>query len=243
MVCLAAAVSLLAIWSALRARWNTSTDSPTAAKTYNSSQNAVLAIWLIANTWFINVLRAKIVSFYIPSILYTIVISVACTFSQRYTLLAQAERLARELLVSMLSGLAISAAVGLVIVPITSRKIAIAQQKRIIGLLQQAMRVQKAYLSSIDHAEQHPHETATSGQKTENKSARADSLKTNSDAILQLAAELRTETAFAQWDMAIGKLSGEDFEKIFKVIQAIVIPMYASPCEFLSSGLTFLVLA
>jgi len=226
MVCLAAAISLLAIWSAIRARWNTSPNSlPTE---YNSSQNAVLAIWLVANTWFINILRAKIPTLYLPSIPYTIVYSVSCTFSQRYTTLGEAERLVRELLVSMLSGFGISAAVSLLVIPITSRKIASRQQNRLIGLIQQSMEAQKAYLSSIDHAEDSQDQATTAHSKAKaNKSFDTDSLKQNSDAILQLTGELRTETAFAQWDIAIGKLNGEDYEQVFKLLRAIIIPMYA----------------
>jgi len=231
MVCVAAAISLLAIWSAIRARWNTSPNS--SISEYNSSQNAVLAIWLIANTWFINILRAKIPILYLPSIPYTIVYSVSCTFSQRYTTLSEAEHLVRELLVSMLSGFGISAAVSLLVIPITSRKVASSRQNRLIGLIQEAMGAQKAYLSSIDHTEKSQDQATTAHCKAiASKSFDTDSLKQNSDAILQFTGELRTETAFAQWDIDIGKLNGEDYERVFELLRAIVIPMYAHPLNF-----------
>jgi hypothetical protein len=47
-VCVGAAMALLGIWSGLKARENTS--SPGSIEPYNSSQSAVCAIWLFANS-------------------------------------------------------------------------------------------------------------------------------------------------------------------------------------------------
>jgi hypothetical protein len=226
--CVAAAVSLLVIWSALRARFNTSTTL-----SYNSSQNAVSAIWLIANTWVVSVLRAKIPSFSIPSILYTIVIYVTCTQSPIFTTMTQGERVIRELLVSILSGLGLAAATNFIVVPISSRMIVSGQTKRMIGLLQAALRKQKTYLRSIESEGLIPvssqaskrHANTTDREPTSNEAILTDLLKTNNDALLKLAGELRAETEFAQWDVAFGKLDGNDVEQIFKLLRGILVPM------------------
>lgn len=57
-ICIGSAVGLLGIWSGIKAREHT-TPAGTVSS-YNSSQSAVCAIWLIFNIYIVNVLRAKV---------------------------------------------------------------------------------------------------------------------------------------------------------------------------------------
>ena len=57
-VCVGSAVALLGIWSGVKAREHTTPAGTITA--YNSSQSAVCAIWLFANIYFVNVMRAKV---------------------------------------------------------------------------------------------------------------------------------------------------------------------------------------
>jgi Putative ER transporter, 6TM, N-terminal len=210
-VCVAAAVSLLVIWSALKARENTSGPESAQLPGYNSSQKAVSAIWLIVNTWLINALRVKFPTFTLPFILYAIVIDVACTQSPNITTMSLGMTVVRELLLSMLTGLALATGVNLIVVPITSRMIVSGQQKRMISLLKATIGIQRSYM-------RHP--------RNENKKEAGivAKLKANNDVLLELGGQLRVETGFAEWDVAYGKLHGEDLQQIWKLIQAILIP-------------------
>jgi len=59
-ICVGAAISMLGVWSAVKARENTTPAG--TVKAYNSSQSAVCAIWLFANIYIVNVMRAKVCS-------------------------------------------------------------------------------------------------------------------------------------------------------------------------------------
>lgn len=97
-VCLAGAVSMLALWSAVKARINTAPETavlprPGTRVPYNASQSAVLGIWLFFSIFFVNSLRARFPSLAIPSIVYSIFVDVACTSGVTSPTVASAEAL------------------------------------------------------------------------------------------------------------------------------------------------------
>ena len=116
-VCIGAAVSLLALWSSIQARIHTTVMPPpgsaaaaaiaAGAYTYNSSQSAVCAIWLFANIWLANVVRAKMPSFNLPVIIYNILVNISATYGPFMTTTAAAEAFVKELLTAMLVALAL----------------------------------------------------------------------------------------------------------------------------------------
>lgn len=77
------------------------------------------------------------------------------------------------------------------------------QQKRVIGLLQEAFRRQKIYLRIVAMEP-----SVMSGIKL------SVPLIQNKDALLDLAGQLRVETGFAEWDIAVGKIDGDDLQHI-----------------------------
>ncbi len=154
-----AAFSLLVLYTGIRARANTS-DPLTAQELaayratgrppYNSSQSAVCAVWLVFCIWFVNLLRAKLPTFNLPSIVFSIFVSVACTQGVLLVTVAQAESLVRQLYTAMLTAMALSAGVSLFVFPLSSRTILMAQAGGSIGLLRKAVALQGAYLRGLE---------------------------------------------------------------------------------------------
>src|SRR5277367_7069041 len=105
-ICLGAAIGLLGIWSSIQARIHTTPEGSKAA--YNSSQSAICAIWLFANIWLINLLRAKFPAMQFPSLMYSIFTNVAFTFGPIFQTMDQAEYLIKLLLKVFLTSFAIS---------------------------------------------------------------------------------------------------------------------------------------
>ncbi|KAK5627874.1 hypothetical protein RRF57_003589 [Xylaria bambusicola] len=138
--------ALLILWSSLQARLHTETV-PAA---YNSSQSAVSAVWLFANIWIVNTLRAKYPNLNIPSIVYSIMTNILCTFSPQITSNAAFEAIVRRLLTAMLTGFAIATAVCLLVFPVPSRAVSTAQIGGLLRLLQGAVKQEKAYLQSLE---------------------------------------------------------------------------------------------
>jgi hypothetical protein len=120
-ICIGSAVALLGIWSGVQARLHTTPVGSTA--TYNSSQAAVCAIWLFANIYFVNVLRAKLPALQFPVIMYSIFTNVAFTYGPLFPTIAAGESLIKQLLEGFLTAFAISTGVNLFIIPVNSRTV------------------------------------------------------------------------------------------------------------------------
>jgi hypothetical protein len=120
-ICIGSAIALLGIWSGVQARLHTTTVGSTAR--YNSSQSAVCAIWLFANIYFVNVLRAKLPALQFPVIMYSIFTNVAFTYGPMFPTIEAGETLIKELLEGFLTAFAISTGVNLFIIPVNSRTV------------------------------------------------------------------------------------------------------------------------
>ncbi|CAK7266042.1 hypothetical protein SEPCBS119000_001818 [Sporothrix epigloea] len=159
-----AALALLILYSGVQARKHT-TSPPTAEELaairssgrppYNSSQSAVCAVWLVFCIWLINMIRAKLPTMNLPSICFSIFINVCCTTGTLITSTPQAMKLIQQIYTAMLMAMAISAGVSLLIFPISSRKILMAQAAGAIGLLRKAVVLQGAYLRGLEREDIH----------------------------------------------------------------------------------------
>ncbi|KIH87754.1 hypothetical protein SPBR_04559 [Sporothrix brasiliensis 5110] len=158
-VSLGAALALLVLYSGIQARAHTSGPltpeelaayQATGRPPYNSSQSAVCAIWLVFAIWLINMIRAKLPSMNLPSIVFSILINVCCTTGPLLINMTQAMALVKQIYTAMLTAMALSAGVSLFVFPISSRKILMAQTAGAIGLLRKAVVLQGAYLRGLE---------------------------------------------------------------------------------------------
>jgi len=262
-VSVGSAVALLVLWTGVQARQHTTLAGPNPAAAaattrgrppYNSSQSAVCAVWLFANIWFVNLLRAKLPSFNLPSIVYSILVNIAATFGPSMTSTAQAEAFVRQLLTAQLLAFAIATAVSLLVFPLSSRKILTAQFTGAIGLLRKCVALQREYLRGLEKEDMFTlepvetsvgrdvgaaHERRKSRRKNKKKGGDTAKLTKEAKAAMSLReaiSQLRTlvgkmqgETTFAKRDTAWGKLDGKDLSELFKLFRKISIPVYVAP--------------
>ncbi|KAL5610392.1 hypothetical protein FOVSG1_005073 [Fusarium oxysporum f. sp. vasinfectum] len=242
-ICAGSAMSLLVLWSSVQARIHTSpstSQTTTAAlPPYNSSQSAVCAVWLFANIWFANFMRAKLPSFSLPVVIYSILINNSTTSGPRFATTQAVEAFVKEQLLAMLFGMAIATGVSLFILPISSRMIVIGQFRGFICLLRKVVSLQKEYLATLakddifDNETRNAEERECWQEKKERKSRRVEKEKEKDEGMAEAKAAKRladtTHTArvltgkihdnmtFAKRDMAWGKLDTKDLGEIVAI--------------------------
>lgn len=236
--CIGAAIAMLGIWSAIQARKHTT--SPTAPlKLYNSSQSAVCAIWLFANIWFANSLRAKFPSFQFPVIIYSIFTNVAFTYGPIFLTVKMAESFVRQLLIAFLAAFAIATATNLFVFPVTCRTVVFKEQAGYIMAVRGTLKAQTQYLRSLETSDMFTGTTNNDGKDEQNgtqkKSAKAQSNPTQTPEALALKGAISGLTAlhgklhgdmvFAKREAAWGKLNAKDLEEIYSLFRNIIIPL------------------
>ncbi|KAF4333248.1 major facilitator superfamily transporter [Fusarium beomiforme] len=249
-ICVGSAMSLLILWSSVQARIHTSSSTSqttaVALPPYNSSQSAVCAVWLFANIWFANFMRAKLPSFSLPVIIYSILINNSTTSGPRFATTQAVEAFVKEQLLAMLFGMALATGVSLFIFPISSRMIVMGQFRGLIYLLRKVVSLQKEYLATLEKDENCDNETRNTQEreswqeKKKRKSRRMEKEKDEGMAKEAKAAKRLAEIthttrvltgkvhdnmAFAKRDMAWGKLDAKDLGEMFTLIRNVAISM------------------
>lgn len=82
--CVGSALAMLMVWSAVKAREHTTVPGAPPSR-YNSSQSAVLGIWLFFQIYIVNTLKAKFPQLAFPAIIYSIQVNVAATSGFLFT--------------------------------------------------------------------------------------------------------------------------------------------------------------
>lgn len=256
-----AALAMLALWSSVQARLNTSdlVELQTYIAThgrapYNSSQSAVLAVWLFANIWFVNVMRAKLPAFAIPTVIYSIVVNVACTFGPAFPTVAAAESFIKQLITAMFLGIALATGVSLFVFPVSSRMVVMMQMKGTLDIFRKSISLEKDYLQGLEREDMFTlelTETAAGpelqrkGSRKEKKEAKARLTKEQKTAMAlrgslaaarELMGKIHGDIKFAKRDVAWGKLDAKDISDMFGLWRSISIPMQVSEqIDFLKS--------
>ena len=236
-ICFGSAITMLALWTAVQARINTTPpDTPPARYRYNSSQSAVCGVWLFFTTWLGNFLRAKAPTLNLPVITYSILVNVGCTYGPFLQTVPQAEAFVKKLLVAMLTGLALSLGVNLLFFPVSSRMVVFKEFAGAIGLLRKTVSLQKAYLVRLESDDMFAvvSRTVTSpllqdgrdGKPRLTKEAKAAmALKQVTDQLTELAGKLHTDMVFAKRDVAWGHLDAKDLGEMLTLFRNVYIPM------------------
>ncbi|KAL7765026.1 hypothetical protein ACKLNR_002942 [Fusarium oxysporum f. sp. zingiberi] len=242
-ICAGSAMSLLVLWSSVQARIHTSpstSQTTTAAlPPYNSSQSAVCAVWLFANIWFANFMRAKLPSFSLPVVIYSILINNSTTSGPRFATTQAVEAFVKEQLLAMLFGMAIATGVSLFILPISSRMIVIGQFRGFICLLRKVASLQNQYLATlakddiVDNETRNAEERKCWQEKKKRKSRRVEKEKEKDEGMAEakaakrladtshtarvLTGKIHENMTFAKRDMAWGKLDTKDLGEIVAI--------------------------
>ncbi|KAK2629287.1 hypothetical protein QTJ16_000107 [Diplocarpon rosae] len=241
-ICIGSAVALLGIWSGVQARKNTTPLGSTA--TYNSSQAAVCAIWLFANIWFVNVLRAKLPALQFPVIMYSIFTNVAFTYGPLFPTIEAGEFLVKQLLEGFLTAFAISSGVNLFIIPVSSRAVVFKEQAGYIQLVRGILKAQTTYLQSLETSDMFaPSQTPSDSRKEHSdkthklkrkdkrdvshpaQNPQAKALKDMLTALTGLHGKLYGDIPFAKREFAWGKFGAKDLDEVFVLFRGILIPL------------------
>lgn len=236
-MCLGSAIALLGLWSGIQARIHTTPEGSKEA--YNSSQSAVCAMWLIVNIWFVNLLRAKYPVMQLPSLVYSIFTNVAFSFGPIFQTMDQAESLVKQLLEGFLTAFALATGVSLFLIPISSRTVVFGEMTGYIGSIRGTIKAQTVYLQSLEKSDmfgQPGTEEAPNKGVNKDKHAKdekptaanhpeANALKASVAGLTALHGKLHGDIPFGKREIAYGKLGPEDLDKLFKLFQAILIPL------------------
>ncbi|XPS92756.1 hypothetical protein M3J09_002137 [Ascochyta lentis] len=230
--CVGSAVALLMVWSAVKAREHTTVPGA-PPKRYNSSQSAVLGVWLFFQIYIVNTLKAKFPQLAFPAIIYSIQVNVAATSGFLFTTPAQCEAFIRRLLISFLTGLGLATGVSLFIIPVTCRKVVVKEMTGYIGLLKGAIGAHKGYIHSLEGSDMFGQtyvpeaEDGDDAEKERKPKAKPEvaAVKKMTAALQELHGKLTTDLAFAKREIAYGKLTPDDFEAMFKHLRSILMPI------------------
>jgi hypothetical protein len=230
--CIGSAMAMLMVWSAVKARQHT-TDPAAPPERYNSSQSAVLGVWLFFQIYVINAVKAKFPQLAFPTIIYAIQVNVAATNGFLFQTTAQCETFIARLLEAFLTGFAIATGVSLFIFPVTCRKVVLKEVTGYIGLLRGALGAHKKYIYSLETADMFgktyvPEPKAKDDKKKEPKrqvKPEIDGIKKMIGAIQELHGKLVADLPFAKREIAYGKMTPDEFEAIFKHLRSIMLPV------------------
>ncbi|CAK7207995.1 hypothetical protein SEUCBS139899_010829 [Sporothrix eucalyptigena] len=256
-VCLSASMAMLTLYSAIKARQHTTPagESPidplTGSVRYNSSQSAVCGVWLFANIWAVNFLRAKLPAFGVPVIMYSILFNVSSTFGTRFATVADAESFIKKILSAMLTGLAFATGANLLVFPSSSRIVVRKEFASSIGLLREAIRLQRKYfigLQELDMFAVVTHQVSMEAEEEEKKNKKtkkpkdgstapgkeptftgeaaiAKDLKAAINQCREMSGKIQADITFAKRDYAWGKLDAKDLSELSKLLRNATIPV------------------
>ena len=229
--CVGSALAMLMVWSGVKARQHTTVPGAPPQR-YNSSQSAVLAVWLFFQIYIINTLKAKFPQLAFPTIIYAILVNVAATTGFLFQTVAQCEAFVQRLLEAFLTGFAIATGVSLIIIPVTSRKVVMKEVAGYIGLLRGVLGAHKMYIRSLENSDMFGQKYVPEEEGANNKkggkprvSPEVQAIKTMASALQGLHGKLTADLPFAKREIAYGKLSCDDLEALFKHLRSIMLPV------------------
>ncbi|KAJ5528814.1 hypothetical protein N7527_002207 [Penicillium freii] len=227
-VCIAACLALLTMFCSVRARQHTA-NNPTDA--YNSSASAVSGLWLFIQIWMVHTFRAKYPQLQFPVIIYAIFANISSIYAPQMMNMTAAFAMVSKLLKSCLTGLGISTATSLFILPMTSRQVVFKQMAGYIGGLRSALNAHALYFQSLERddmfgrTETYDDAREKFGKKGKIYSPEAEAIRGAVRQITDIHAKLHGDLTFAKREVALGKLGPDDLQAIFRHLRQIMIPV------------------
>lgn len=136
-----------------------------------------------------------------------------------------------QLLKSCLTGLGISTATSLFILPMTSRQVVFKQMAGYIGGLRSALNAHALYFQSLERddmfgrTETYDDAREKFGKKGKIYSPEAEAIRGAVRQITDIHAKLHGDLTFAKREVALGKLGPDDLQAIFRHLRQIMIPV------------------
>ncbi|KAE9372829.1 hypothetical protein N431DRAFT_288456, partial [Stipitochalara longipes BDJ] len=231
---LAYALSLLAAYCGLQARWHSLSAAENAAELpYNSSAAVVCAIWLIFYVWLSTAIRARRKHLFFPSVMFCIYINIAMPYTSFMPSWGLITTLLHRITIAFLTGYSLAILVGLLIVPVSCRRVAF---KEITGYLQLTRKVLKQQASHIhklktlgaldDHILVSGSNSLLTSLSTETSAQDVWSISDIRETLAQLDilhSKIGEDISYAKREVAFGCITANDFEKLSERIQELSI--------------------
>jgi hypothetical protein len=239
--CTAAALCCIGVVSAVKARQHTSTAETLA--NYNSSACAVSAIWLLFAIWSVIDVCAnhnKIISTDLvriantfrasrpqvlqdPTVAFSIFFCITMTHAGEFVTISEGLTFIQTLLKAFSLGFAIATGVSLLIYPITCRRNVFKNMQDYLVVVQEVLDTQAKYLKSSQLGPQPEEQQAEANDKKGQATGLA--LASTTKKLQALHDGLHGNVVLAKGEIAWGKLSIEDLERIFELLRSIFLPL------------------
>lgn len=225
-ICLGSAIALLQCWSGVKARQHTEpVGLPPARYRYNGSQSAVCGVWLFAQIWGVNSVKARFPQLAFPAVLYSIFANIASTSGASFQTTAQVEAFVQRLLEAFLTGFAIATGVSLLVFPVSMRGVVGKEVEGYIAGLRAAVKAHKGYFKSLETKDMFRQTTVLEESGKEGVRPEIKEVKEATGRITMLHGKLGVDLPFAKREVAYGRLEPEDYEAMFKNLRAVMMPL------------------
>lgn len=198
--CLAAATTLLALWCGTQARKHTTNPADLPDK-YNSSQSAILGVWLLFSIWIASTVKSAYPTLLMPVLLGEIYLIVGCTSGVNLETMNAALEFSDRLIVNFLFGLAISFGVSIFIFPLSCRTVFFESVTTYFVTMRKVIETQQNFFSAMREHDPWSHHTNF------NDSTEFAAHKKTMEGLYGAAANMRGELAFAGRELAFGNLN------------------------------------
>ncbi|KAL4890157.1 MFS transporter [Aspergillus ambiguus] len=237
--CVSASLCCLTVYCAVKARQhNTPSNAPDSVKNgFSSDACAVSAIWLIVMIWASNTLRAwRPMELQDPMVAFSIFSSVTITRAGTFVTVDEGLTFITRLLKGFMIGFAIATGISLFIMPITSRGNVFHDVKAYVAQIETVLHSQIAFVEDgsevltgrrgllsrtrtalsmrdLEHTEE---------QSIESKKKRLAGSITKLNA---LHGKLQSDLFYSKDEIAWGKLSAKDLNRIGGLLRSILLPL------------------
>jgi hypothetical protein len=196
--------------------------------------------------------RAYRPQYFLPTIVFSIFINITSTYGTLFATMEQVEALGNNiprlfstdllmflvsrLLETFFAGFAISAAVSIFVIPITSRTLISMLMTGQIHALKKTLEVHSQYVRSLAtrdwYGEKSCSKDSDSGIGSDNKTfsrtipwPEADALRARTSGVTEVQVKIQAELRYAKLEAAWGKLCGKEISTINRLLKGILVPI------------------
>ncbi|KAE8448506.1 hypothetical protein EG329_009387 [Mollisiaceae sp. DMI_Dod_QoI] len=244
LVCLAGALSLLAMWCSVKARENTTHTTGSKSNgpvpgalisPYNAAASVNMAVWFFFMVWLANTFRAYRPQYFLPSIVFGVFVNATGSYGPLFGLMEESEVLVSRLLETFFAGFAISFAVNFFIIPFTSRNLITMFSTLELNGFKSVFQAHTQYMLSLPTRDWYGPKAGSavsdSSKFDDDPLTRAthwpeaDALKKTTTAVTELQVKMTAELRYAKREADWGKLSAEDYGTLVRLCKNILIPV------------------
>ncbi|KAI1610548.1 hypothetical protein EDD36DRAFT_467609 [Exophiala viscosa] len=243
LTCFAAAISLLFMWTAIKARENTTHLSAEQQSSgpvpgaevvpYNAAASACLAVWFFFWLWAFNTFRAYRPQYFLPLIVFSIFLNITATYGCVFPTMEQAYTLTRRLLDTFFVGFGIATAVHFIVLPVTSRDLVGLILNEYLHYLKSVLDAQAQLIHSLPSRETGGNHVRVVGSESDsNLSEDANSAWPEASmwrkaiaAATECQVKIQSELRYVKREFAYSKLRAGDYECVTNMLRNILVPL------------------